>query len=72
MLLEKVLTQYKGNLELQLGTRDNLARSMARNAALRRGQPLNSQEMQDLVDRLFACSVPYNSPPGASVLYNLI
>ncbi len=64
MLLEKVLSQYKGNLELQLGTRDNLARSMARNAALRRGQPLNSQEMQDLVDRLFACSVPYNSPSG--------
>ena len=64
MLLEKVLTQYKGNLELQLGTRDNLARSMARNAALRRGQALSQQEMQDLVDRLFACSVPYNSPSG--------
>lgn len=64
MLLEKVLAQYKGNLELQLGTRDNLARSMARNAALRRGQSLNPQEMQDLVDRLFACSVPYNSPSG--------
>ncbi|MBK6997078.1 MAG: DNA mismatch repair endonuclease MutL [Lewinellaceae bacterium] len=64
MLLEKVLTQYKGNLELQLGTWDNLARSMARNAALRRGQSLTPQEMQDLVDRLFACSVPYNSPSG--------
>lgn len=64
MLLEKVLAQYKGNLELQLGTRDNLARSMARNAAMRRGQSLTPQEMQDLVDRLFACSVPYNSPSG--------
>ncbi len=64
MLLEKVLNQYKDNLELQLGTRDNLARSMARNAALRRGQSLSPQEMQDLVDRLFACSVPYNSPSG--------
>ena len=64
MLLEKVLTQYKSNLELQLGARDNLARSMARNAGLRRGQSLTLQEMQDLVDRLFACSVPYNSPSG--------
>lgn len=64
MLLEKVLAQYKGNLELQLGTRDNLARSMARNAAMRRGQMLDPQAMQDLVDRLFACSVPYNSPSG--------
>ena len=64
VLLEKVLAQYKGNLELQLGTRDNLARAMARNAALRRGQSLTSMEMQDLIDRLFACSVPYNSPSG--------
>lgn len=64
VLLERVLNQYKGNLELQLGARDNLARSMARNAALRRGQTLTAPEMQDLVDRLFACSVPYNSPSG--------
>jgi DNA mismatch repair protein MutL len=63
-LLQKVLEQYKDNLELQLGTRDNLARSMARNAALRRGQPLTTQEMQDLVDRLFACAVPFSSPSG--------
>jgi DNA mismatch repair protein MutL len=64
MLLEKVLAQYKENLDLQLGTRDNLARSMAKNAAIRRGQPLTVQEMQDLVDRLFACAIPFNSPAG--------
>lgn len=63
-LLQKVLEQYKDNLELQLGARDNLARSMARNAALRRGQALTAAEMQDLMDRLFACSVPFNSPSG--------
>jgi DNA mismatch repair protein MutL len=63
-LLQKVLEQYKGNLELQLGTRDNLARSMARNAALRKGQSLGIPEMQDLIDRLFACSVPFQSPSG--------
>lgn len=63
-LLQKVLEQYKGNLELQLGARDNLARSMARNAAMRKGQPLTVPEMQDLIDRLFACTVPFNSPSG--------
>lgn len=63
-LLEKLLAQYKDNLELELGTQDNLARSMARSAALRRGQPLTSPEMQDLIDRLFACSVPFSSPSG--------
>lgn len=65
-LLEKVLAQYKDNLELELGTQDNLARSMARSAALRRGQPLTIPEMQDLTDRLFACAVPFSSPSGRS------
>lgn len=63
-LLEKVLSQYKDNLELQLGSRENLARSMARNASLRRGQTLTPAEMQDLIDRLFACAIPYSSPSG--------
>lgn len=63
-LLEKVLAQYKDNLELELGTQDNLARAMARNASVKRGQPLTISEMQDLTDRLFACAIPYNSPSG--------
>lgn len=63
-LLEKVLHQYKENLELELGVTDNLARSMARNAALRRGQILGVAEMQDLIDQLFACASPYHSPSG--------
>lgn len=63
-LLEKLLDQYKDNLELQLGTAENLARSMARSAALRKGQMLGAREMQDLIDQLFACEVPYKSPSG--------
>lgn len=63
-LLEKVLAQYKDNLELQLGIQDNLARAMSRNAALKRGQTLTVPEMQDLIDQLFACAVPFSSPSG--------
>lgn len=63
-LLEKLLAQYNENLELDLGIHDNLARSMARSAALRRGQVLNTTEMKELVDRLFACAMPYSSPSG--------
>jgi DNA mismatch repair protein MutL len=63
-LLEKVLNQYKDNFELELGIRDNLARSMARSAALKRGQPLSIREMQDLIDQLFACALPFQSPSG--------
>jgi DNA mismatch repair protein MutL len=64
LLLEKVLAQYKGNLDLDLSTRDNLARSMARNASLRRGQPLTVTEMTELIDQLFACGQPFTSPSG--------
>ncbi len=64
VLIEQVLSQYKSNLDLDLGTLDNLARAMARSAALRRGQILTVAAMQDLIDQLFACSVPYAGPSG--------
>lgn len=72
-LLEKLLAQYKDNLELELGTAENLARSMARSAALRRGQILGAREMQDLIDQLFACEVPFRSPSGRNcfITYDL-
>ena len=63
-LVEKMIDQYRNNLALNLGTAENLSRSMARNASLKRGQSLTTQEMQDLIDQLFACEVPYKSPFG--------
>lgn len=64
ILLEKVLAQYKENLEMELSTRDNLARSMSRNASLRRGQILSVGAMTELIDQLFACKMPFASPSG--------
>jgi DNA mismatch repair protein MutL len=63
-LLERMIAQFRNNMDLNLGLSENLARSLARNAALRRGQPLNVREMQDLIDQLFACEIPYKSPFG--------
>ncbi|MFN4255726.1 MAG: DNA mismatch repair endonuclease MutL [Saprospiraceae bacterium] len=63
-LLEKLLYQYKSDLELELGTHENLARALARSAAIRRGQALAVPEMQDLIDQLFACATPFKSPGG--------
>lgn len=64
VLIEQVLAQYKSNLDMDLGTLENLARSMARSAAIRRGQVLTVPEMEDLIDQLFACSVPFAGPNG--------
>ncbi|MEL6636609.1 MAG: DNA mismatch repair endonuclease MutL [Bacteroidota bacterium] len=63
-VIEQLLEQYKNNLELQLDRNENLARAMARSASIKRGQALRIPQMQELVDQLFACSVPYKGPNG--------
>lgn len=58
-LFEGLIEQYKNfKNELSIDTRENLARSLARKAALKRGQKLSDQEMETLVGRLFACQNP--------------
>lgn len=63
-LVEKLLHQFENNLEFQLGINENLARSMAVSTAIKPGINLTMQEMDELIDQLFACSVPYISPSG--------
>ncbi len=63
-VLETLLRRYKENLDLSLPAHDNLARSLARSAAIRRGQSLTIAEMQELIDQLFACAMPFKSPSG--------
>jgi DNA mismatch repair protein MutL len=64
VLVEKLLHQFENNLEFQLGINENLARSMAVSTAIKKGTPLSIEEMDVLIDQLFACSVPYSSPSG--------
>lgn len=45
-----------------------LALSLARHAAIPRGQVLNNQEMEDLVNALFACSNVNYTPDGKKIL----
>lgn len=63
-MIEQLLEQYKANLELKLDLNENLARSMARSSSIKRGQVLTATEMQELIDQLFACKVPYKNPTG--------
>jgi DNA mismatch repair protein MutL len=67
-LIENVLENYKKNqLGLKLDRKSNLARSMAKNLAVKPGKVLMEDEMQSLVDDLFACSVPNLSPSGKTI-----
>ncbi|MBV6655289.1 MAG: DNA mismatch repair endonuclease MutL [Mameliella sp.] len=62
--IESLLEQYKSNQELNLGAHENIARAMARSAAIKKGKALEPSEMQTLIDQLFGCEVPYLSPSG--------
>ena len=68
-LLEQLLEGFKNNLAiLKLDKRDNLARSLARNAALKAGVKLSMEEMNQLVDQLFACQMPNLALNGKPVI----
>lgn len=68
-ILEQLIEQYKMGLDLKLDVKENIARSMARSAAVKRGQLLSKAEMQSLVDKLFACTIPYKSPTGRNCFH---
>ncbi len=58
-LLEQLIEGFKNNeAALKLDKRDSLARSLARNAATKTGVRMSLEEMNLLVDQLFACQMP--------------
>ena len=68
-LLEHLLEGFKNNQAIvKLDKRDNLARSLARNAAIKAGTKLSSEEMNLLTDQLFACQMPNLSLNGKTVI----
>ncbi|MCO6475022.1 MAG: DNA mismatch repair endonuclease MutL [Phaeodactylibacter sp.] len=70
-VIESLLEQYKGDLDMKLDTQETIARAMARSAAIKRGQALSPAEMQALIDQLFACEAPFKSPSGRSCFITL-
>jgi DNA mismatch repair protein MutL len=65
IVIEKLLEDIKNNKsDLQLDKRENLAKSLARSAALKAGTALSNAEMSELIDKLFACQSPNISVNG--------
>lgn len=68
-MIEKILEDYKNNQsEYKLAKRENLAKSLARNAAIKPGTQLDNTAMAELVDKLFACQSPNISIYGNPVI----
>jgi DNA mismatch repair protein MutL len=68
-VLEQLLEDYKNNqAALKLPKREKLARSLARHAAIKPGTALSTDDMAELIDRLFACEMPNVSLSGKPVI----
>ncbi len=71
-LFEELLEQYKINKsELSLPKNENLVRALAKRTAIRPGTKLNPEEMNALIDNLFACSTPNFAPDGRLIFFIL-
>ncbi|MBX7225295.1 MAG: DNA mismatch repair endonuclease MutL [Chitinophagales bacterium] len=64
-LIDGLLEQYKLQSKVEkIERRDQLARSLALQMAIKSGKPLNTKEMAVLIDELFACEQPNYTPTG--------
>ncbi len=69
-VLDQVMQQYLNNLDLNLGVNENLALAMAVHSTSRSYKKLEIEEMQHLLDDLFATDNPYVSPSGKKCFIN--
>jgi DNA mismatch repair protein MutL len=68
-LLESFLEKFKSTeTDIKVNVREKIARSMAVAGAVRYGETLSQEAMQELVDRLFGCESPGYSPSGKPVV----
>ena len=71
-IIEQLLEDYKHNsAELKVDKRDNLAKSLAKSAAIKAGTPLDNEAIAELIDKLFACQSPNISVHGKPTLITL-
>jgi DNA mismatch repair protein MutL len=69
-LFEGLIEQFKKNQsELHLPISENLAQALAKRASVKSGQKLSHEEMEALVERLFACPNPNFSPEGKPTFF---
>lgn len=62
-IFDEILNNFKENLQMgSFNQKENLARSLAKRAAIKPGRYLSLEEMRLLIDQLFACESPLFSP----------
>jgi len=71
-MIERLLEAYKKNMmDARIDKKENLARSLAKNIAVKALRNLSVEEMQSLTGELFVSSMPETSPSGKKIIYIL-
>lgn len=69
LIVEKLLEEYKNSpVDARSKAKEQIAISLAKAAALDYGNELKQEEIDHLIDQLFACATPNFSPDGKKVL----
>ncbi len=69
IIVEKLLEEYKNSpVDAKSKAKEQVAISLAKASALDYGTELKQEEIDHLIDNLFACSTPNYSPEGKKVL----
>lgn len=64
--IELLIEQFKHfSSDIKFSKREKLVRCMARQQAIKAGQPLSQKEMLTLIEDLFACHTPNTTPSGS-------
>ena len=67
-LIERCLSEYQNLKNFEATHRQQVALSLAKAASINNGRSLAYEEMQVLVDKLFACSEPNYTPDGEKII----
>lgn len=71
-VLQELIDQFKEyDVKLNLEKRDNLAKSYACKHAIKANDYLAEDEMLNLIDKLFACEMPYVCPHGRPTIIKI-
>jgi DNA mismatch repair protein MutL len=69
LILEKLLEEYKTSpVDARSKAKEQIAASLAKASAMDYGTNLKQEEVDHLIDNLFACATPNFSPDGKKVL----
>lgn len=71
-IFENMLEDHKNLVKRNdIEKNESLARSLAKNMALNKEQALSKEEMEHLIDKLFACEMPYYTPDGKPIFITI-